>query len=33
MPEGFPLPSSSYRELTKIIGAYGKAPENSQQRG
>ncbi len=29
MPEGFPLPSSSYRELTKIIGAYGKAPENS----
>jgi hypothetical protein len=29
MPEGFPLPSSSYRELTKIIGAYGKAQENS----
>ena len=29
MPEGFALPSSSYRELTKIIGAYGKAPENS----
>jgi hypothetical protein len=29
MPEGFPLPSSSYRELTRIIGAYGKAPENS----
>src|ERR1035441_6897495 len=29
MAEGFPLPISSYRELTKIIGAYGKAPENS----
>ncbi len=29
MPEGFPLPISSYRELTRIIGAYGKAPENS----
>lgn len=29
MAEGFPLPISSYKELTKIIGAYGKAPENS----
>lgn len=29
MPEGFPLPISSYRELTRIIGAYGKVPENS----
>ena len=29
MPEGFPLPISSYRELTRIIGAYGKAPDNS----
>jgi hypothetical protein len=29
MPEGFPLPTSSYRELTRIIGAYGKVPENS----
>jgi hypothetical protein len=29
MPDGFPLPISSYRELTRVIGAYGKAPENS----
>jgi hypothetical protein len=29
MAEGFPLPRSSYKELIKIIGAYGKVPENS----
>lgn len=29
MPEGFPLPRSSYKELIKIIGAYGKVSENS----
>jgi hypothetical protein len=29
MPEGFPLPISSYREVTRIIGAYGKVPDSS----
>ena len=27
--QGFPLPGSSYRELIKIIQAYGKVPENA----